>query len=126
MIQSLGGWSFFDPTKDELGEGYPRRTIAVNFTKASGKYIIVCYDFPKGNEKENKYELEEENGFCHISIETTANRDIREELFYACGAAKLPIYEMVLSQVTLEDVFLELTEAGEDVYNLCIEVEDES
>lgn len=50
MIQSLGGWSFFDPTKDELGEVYPRRTIAVNFTKASGKYTIVCYDFPKGND----------------------------------------------------------------------------
>lgn len=58
-----------------------------------------------------KYELQEDNGFCHAYLETNVKRDIREELFYACAKAKLPIYEMVLSQVTLEDVFLELTES---------------
>lgn len=50
MIQSLNGWSFFDPTLDELYEEYPRRTLAVNFTKSSGKFNVVCYDFPKGSD----------------------------------------------------------------------------
>ena len=29
MIQSINGWSFFDPTADELHEEYPRRTLAM-------------------------------------------------------------------------------------------------
>ena len=74
---------------------------------------------------DENYELEEDGGFCHVSIEVTVKEDIREELFYACGVAKLPIYEMVLSQVTLEDVFLELTEGGEEVSNLNLEMEEE-
>lgn len=61
-----------------------------------------------------KCEIQEEKGFCHICIETAANKDIREDVFYACAKEKLPIYEMVLSQVTLEDVFLELTESTAD------------
>lgn len=57
-----------------------------------------------------KYEIQEEKDFCHVCVETPADKDAREELFFACAKAQLPIYEMVLSQVTLEDVFLELTE----------------
>lgn len=50
MIQSIGGWTFFDPATDELHEEYPRRTLAVNASKSSGKFAIVCYDFPKGTD----------------------------------------------------------------------------
>lgn len=50
MIQSINGWLFFDPTVDELHEEYPRRTLAVNTSKSSGKFAIVCYDFPKGTD----------------------------------------------------------------------------
>jgi hypothetical protein len=50
LIQSINGWSFFDPTADELHEEYPRRTLAVNASKSSGKFDIVCYDFPKGTD----------------------------------------------------------------------------
>lgn len=50
MIQSINGWLFFDPMVDELHEEYPRRTLAVNTSKSSGKFAIVCYDFPKGTD----------------------------------------------------------------------------
>ncbi len=50
MIQSINGWLFFDPMVDELHEDYPRRTLAVNTSKSSGKFAIVCYDFPKGTD----------------------------------------------------------------------------
>lgn len=50
MIQSINGWLFFDPAADELHEEYPKRTLAVNTSKSSGKFAIVCYDFPKGTD----------------------------------------------------------------------------
>ena len=46
MIQSINGWTFLDPCADELGEGYPKRTIAIKNSKSSGKFTIKCYDFP--------------------------------------------------------------------------------
>lgn len=48
MIQSINGWAFFEPMADELHEEYPRRTLAINNSKSSGNFAIVCYDFPKG------------------------------------------------------------------------------
>lgn len=48
MIQSINGWSFFDPMADELHEEYPRRTLAMKVTKSAERFFIVCYDFPKG------------------------------------------------------------------------------
>lgn len=36
--------------------------------------------------------------------------DIREKVFYAMAKANCPIYEMQVKRVSLEDVFLELTE----------------
>ena len=50
LIQSINGWLFFDPAADELHEEYPKRTLAVNTSKSSGKFAIVCYDFPKGTD----------------------------------------------------------------------------
>ena len=38
------------------------------------------------------------------------NVDIREKVFYAMAKANCPIYEMQVKRVSLEDVFLELTE----------------
>ena len=38
------------------------------------------------------------------------NVDIREKVFYAMAKANCPIYEMQVKRVSLEEVFLELTE----------------
>ncbi|MDD6071183.1 MAG: ABC transporter ATP-binding protein [Clostridiales bacterium] len=44
------------------------------------------------------------------TIETNGNADIRQELFYLLADEKCPILEMTQSKLSLEDVFLELTE----------------
>ena len=43
-------------------------------------------------------------------IKTDREQDIREELFYRLAEKRLPILSMVLSERSLEDIFLELTE----------------
>lgn len=47
-----------------------------------------------------------------VKIEVAANRDIREELFFAFADAKCPLLGLTQDKITLEDVFLELT--GDD------------
>lgn len=46
-----------------------------------------------------------------LRVVSKENADIREEVFYALAEAKLPIMEMTYSEKSLEDIFLELTEA---------------
>ena len=57
---------------------------------------------------EMSYDNDEELWKTKISIEE--NVDIREKVFYAMAKANCPIYEMQVKRVSLEDVFLELTE----------------
>ena len=57
---------------------------------------------------EMSYDSDEELWKTKISIEE--NVDIREEVFYAMAKTNCPIYEMQVKRVSLEDVFLELTE----------------
>ena len=47
---------------------------------------------------------------CEISIKTAENVDLREKLFYLMAANQMPILEMKSTKVSLEDVFLELTQ----------------
>ena len=51
-----------------------------------------------------------EEGNWDIKVAMAENTDIRENVFYAMAAAKCPILEMGVKRVSLEDVFLELTE----------------
>jgi ABC-2 type transport system ATP-binding protein len=44
------------------------------------------------------------------TIETEGDKDIREELFYLLAEAKCPLLEMTQTKLSLEDIFLELTE----------------
>lgn len=57
-----------------------------------------------------KVESGKEKGSVDAVIETETGIDIREELFYALAEKKLPILEMQLSEKSLEDIFLELTQ----------------
>lgn len=56
-----------------------------------------------------KYESSEENTVS-FSIKTDESIDIREKLFHKLAEAKLPILKMQATRISLEDVFLELTE----------------
>lgn len=49
-------------------------------------------------------------GCCNVLIKTDGKQDIREALFYRLAEKRLPILSMVLSERSLEDIFLELTE----------------
>lgn len=57
-----------------------------------------------------KVESGKEKDSVDAVIETETGIDIREELFYALAEKKLPILEMQLSEKSLEDIFLELTQ----------------
>lgn len=47
------------------------------------------------------------------TVKTEGSEDVREELFYLLADAKCPILEMKQSKMSLEDIFLELTEDAE-------------
>ena len=57
---------------------------------------------------EMSYDSDEALWKTKVSIQE--NVDIREKVFYAMAKANCPIYEMQVKRVSLEDVFLELTE----------------
>lgn len=50
------------------------------------------------------------DGCCNVLIKTDREQDIREELFYLLAEKRLPILSMTLSERSLEDIFLQLTE----------------
>ena len=57
---------------------------------------------------EMSYDSDEKLWKTKLSIQE--NVDIREKVFYAMAKANCPIYEIQVKRVSLEDVFLELTE----------------
>ena len=60
--------------------------------------------------KEIQYENTPNEEQIKVKITTEKDRDIREELFYALAKANCPILELTSSSMSLEDVFLELTD----------------
>lgn len=52
-----------------------------------------------------------EENCVKVRVVSKGSEDIREQAFYALAAAKLPIMEMSHAQKSLEDIFLQLTEA---------------
>lgn len=49
-------------------------------------------------------------GCVHVTIETPANKDMREDVFRLFASRDIPILDMSTNDVSLEDVFLRLTE----------------
>ena len=60
------------------------------------------------------YEESSEKGCVSLVLQTEAGEDIRRELFYAMAKAGLPIMSLSRVERSLEDIFLELTEDGEE------------
>ncbi|QNM04541.1 ABC transporter ATP-binding protein [Qiania dongpingensis] len=56
----------------------------------------------------------EQEGVLKVSLEAEQEADVREEVFFAMADRKLPILEMMTTSMSLEDVFLELTDGGEE------------
>ncbi|RDY31527.1 ABC transporter ATP-binding protein [Lachnotalea glycerini] len=61
-----------------------------------------------------------------ITMKIASQSDIREDIFYAMAEAKCPILAMKVSNMSLEDVFLELTGEDKEVKENQIELEKKS
>ena len=57
-----------------------------------------------------EFEDNDEDGCVSVTITSDKAIDLREDLFFAFAKANLPIYKMLPSNRSLEDVFIELTE----------------
>ncbi len=55
------------------------------------------------------------DGGLHATVHFGTEHDIRKELFYRLAASDMPIMSMGLSEKSLEDVFLELTQDNADI-----------
>ncbi len=51
-------------------------------------------------------------GCCNVRIRTEGDQDVREALFYLLAERKLPILSMTLTEKSLEDIFLEVTDGA--------------
>lgn len=56
-----------------------------------------------------------ENNLTCFTIYTNSNKEIREDIFYALSEERCPIYEMNMNNISLEDIFLELTQDNETI-----------
>lgn len=90
----------------KLQNGKSQLMIAVKADKEglekvlAGMEGISTYNIENGREKDS----------TEAVIETEENKDIREELFFALAEKKMPLLEMQLTEKSLEDIFLELTQ----------------
>ena len=57
--------------------------------------------------------LEGDGEFVTVTVTSDSQVDLREDIFFACARAGLPIYEMSNVTRNLEDIFLELTRSEE-------------
>ncbi len=55
-----------------------------------------------------------DEGETSLTLEAPEGADVREQIFYALAEKRCPIVAMSIATVSLEDVFLELTEEHED------------
>lgn len=60
--------------------------------------------------KELGFELDSEQNAWKVKVSVDHAEDIREKIFYKMAEKKCPILEMQLKKVSLEEIFLELTE----------------
>lgn len=65
--------------------------------------------------RELEWMQSEEEDCVNLKITTEESTDIREQLFYLMAEHKLPILKMESTRISLEDIFLELTEEGNEV-----------
>lgn len=60
--------------------------------------------------KEVTYKISEMRDALDVTIKPADGADLREQIFYACAKEECPIMKLQFKKMSLEDVFLELTE----------------
>ena len=67
----------------------------------------------KEMENLEEYQIKEssnETDAVDVTIKTVEKTDVREDVFYKMSEVRCPILQMQMNQVSLENIFLELTE----------------
>lgn len=90
----------------KLAIGSNNLTILIKGTKTD---IRSGFDDLEGI-KELGFELDSEQNAWKVKVSVDHAEDIREKIFYKMAEKKCPILEMQLKKVSLEEIFLELTE----------------
>lgn len=91
---------------EKLMENTTKLSLKVKADKNNIENILNSFD-----EIENvEYTTGRDETMTDVNITTPVDVDIREKLFYSFAENKMPIYEMTSTKMTLEDVFLELTQ----------------
>lgn len=76
--------------------------------KGKKTYLLNLLNEIEGVKSVELCDVKEEE-IIHVLVQTEGSQDIREPLFYCLAEKKCPILEMKQSNMSLEDVFLELT-----------------
>lgn len=97
-------------TPDNLGKlaaGSNNLTMQI---KGAKEDIKNGFDQLKGI-KEISFEYNQEHGIWDVKLSTDELSDIREQIFYKMAEMNCPILEMHSKKISLEEIFLELTES---------------
>lgn len=89
-----------------LMEGAKTLSLCVRGTKSQVEQLL------SGVERLDRIEIlpSQEPGAVDVTLKMAKEVDVREELFYAFADAKMPVLMMKSDDMSLEDVFLELTQ----------------
>ena len=114
MIINHGKLIASDKTEnlEKMTSGSNKLEISVKGKKEEVEYIINKIDVIR----QVKWK-DTEGEIVRLVIETDEKEDIRETLFYMMSDAKMPIMEMKSTKISLEDIFLELTENDKNLLN---------
>lgn len=85
--------------------------LTVKGTKEQAEKLLESLEEIQSLEWNTGHEEEiQEEDTVSFTIKTEENVDVREKLFYMMAESKMPILEMHATRISLEDIFLELTE----------------
>ena len=101
-------------TPDQLGEmalGSNTLEITVRGNREEIESVITEIENIKEYHIE---ECEEENNAVKITIETKEGLDVRENVFYKMAGIHCPIIQMQMNRLSMENIFLELTEDSDE------------
>ncbi len=96
-------------TPENLSKEYAGDNVLDVTVKASPEQLKrALYDIK--NIKEVTYKISELKDALDVTIKPAAGADLREDIFKACAKENCPIMKMQFKKISLEDVFLEMTE----------------
>ncbi|MBR5520032.1 MAG: ABC transporter ATP-binding protein [Clostridia bacterium] len=121
MIISKGKLVASD-TPENLSRRMEEQSVLLLTVRGDDARVRAALDPLKVRAEVTYATCEHEENAVDVCIESADKADLREEIFFRLADARLPLLAMNRSEMTLEDVFLELTE---DTYSTSDESADE-